>query len=185
MSRLAQRDEASLEELYERHAPRLYSLCLRVLHQPGEAQSVLSDVFHEVWQRAERFNPERGSVRTYLVTLTRCRAIDRLRSETARTANEKRFSAEAPFHQVPESRNPDPSKNLVQDEILDLVRQALEGMPARQRESLELAYFDGLTHQEISERLKLPLGSVKTHIRLGLQKLRRLVLPACNERPRS
>lgn len=173
---------AALEKLFERHAPQIYGICLKILCRPAEAQAVISDVFYELWRRADRFNPDRGSVRSYLVTLARSRAIDRLRAEANRTAHEAHLKTVGSRSQEAgrsvESRTEvhGPLESAIVTEEGILVRQALAELDGDQRESIELAYFEGLTHREIAEKLDIPLGTAKTHIRLGLKKIRKLVV---------
>lgn len=181
LARIAARDEKSFEAFYDRHSPRLYGLCLRILGRPAEAQAVLSDVFYEIWQSAQRFNPERGSARTYLTTLTRSRAIDRLRAESARNANEKQFRAvQVSARNVP--ADADPAATMINQESFEQVRRALGDLTEAQRSAVELAYFGGLTHREIAAQLQLPLGTVKTNIRSAIARLRDEITPIDTEK---
>ena len=169
---IASGDEACFEEIYDRYSPVLYAVCLRILRRPPDAQIVLSEVFWEVWHRANRFNPNRGKARTYLMTLVRSRAIDRLRSDAGRAARESEASRESQgTHQSVQERD-DPARIAIVEENRQLVLKALGDLSDSQRETLHLAYFEGLTHREIADKLDSPLGSVKTHIRQGLIKLR-------------
>lgn len=181
MVQIAAGNEQAFEQLYDRHSARLYGLCLRILGKTTDAQSVLSDVFYEIWQSAGRFDPARGSVRTYLTTLARSRAIDRLRSEATRSAHEKQFHAESAPPEPPVTRGLDPAASMISQETFEQVRRALDELTEPQRKSLEMSYFGGLTHREIADRLQLPLGTVKTHIRIALEKLRREIAPVENE----
>jgi len=170
MTAIAQGNQRAFEALYDRFAATLNALCLRVLGPAGDAEAVLSEVFLELWQHADRFVPERGSLTAYVTLLARSRAIDRLRAETSRSAAQSRLrqiqSIEQPLTQM------DPSRAAVAGEDQQWVRSALAGLSEQQRRSLELAYFDGLSHREISEQMQRPLGSVKTDIRRGLFRLR-------------
>jgi RNA polymerase sigma-70 factor (ECF subfamily) len=175
LAAVAQRDEAAFRQLYDRYSPLLYAVSLRILRRTHDAQAVLSDVFWEVWRHAERYNPNRGSARTYLVMLVRSRAIDRLRAE----AGWKSWDEE--FYQCREKeireweQAEDPARLAMTDENGRLVVAALEELSEVQQRALQLAYFDGLTHREIADRLGAPLGTVKTHIRNGLSKLGRVL----------
>ncbi|QDT01331.1 sigma-70 family RNA polymerase sigma factor [Adhaeretor mobilis] len=175
MQQVAQGCEAALAELYDRHSGRLYGICLKILRRPADAQAALSDIFYEIWRRADRFNPERGQVRTYFTTLARSRAIDRLRSDSTRTNHEREYSRESSEEKGQRSQTHDPVQAAIIDETMQFVRETLRGLPEDQQTCLETAYFEGLTQQEISARLGLPLGTVKTHIRGGLEKLRQAV----------
>jgi RNA polymerase sigma-70 factor (ECF subfamily) len=171
MAAVAARDEAAFGELYDRYSPTLYAVCLRILRRPHEAQAVMSEAFWEVWQHAERFNPNRGSARTYLVMLVRSRAIDRLRAESGRQAGEAHFRESRERNIVEWQQHGDPARLAITDENSRLVTAALEELSDAQQRALQLAYFEGLTHREIAARLGAPLGTVKTHIRAGLARL--------------
>src|SRR4029079_3157156 len=148
------------------------ALCERSLHQRADAEDAVADVFWEVWQRRERYDPSRGAERAYLMTLARSRAIDRLRSQGSppelRTAGGRRLqeSEELP------APVPAPDQSAVDAEMRRQVAAAIAELEDRQREAMELAYYEGLSHQQIAQRLDAPLGTVKTHIRKGLATLR-------------
>lgn len=185
MAAIARRDVSAFEALYDRYAPLLYGLCLRILRQHGDAETVLAEVFWEIWQKSERFDPNRVKARNYLVTVTRSRAVDLLRASSTRTRKED----EAGRQQQQQScqRNDarfDPSFRVTLEEDGQLVRGALEGLSATQQQALELAFYEGLTHVEIAARLAIPLGTVKSSIRQGLIKLRSALAPGFAERNR-
>lgn len=182
MQGLAGRDAAALGELYDRHAPLLYGLILRMVRVEADAQGVLSDVFVEVWENPHRFNPQRGPARTYLAMLARCRAVDYLRSQRRRTVHEA-LAAEHAAHDADAGDEGDPAEAVADAEQHGRVRQALAGLGARHRACLEGAYFGGLTHREIAEQLGLPLGTVKTRIRQGLLRLRSVLSDAAERSP--
>ena len=173
LAAVAQRDEEAFGQLYDRYSPTLFAVCLRILRRPHDAQAVLSDVFWEVWHHAERFNPNRGSARTYLVMLARSRAIDRLRAESGRQSCETEFSQTRENEIAEWQQDEDPARLAIASENSRLIAAALEELTDAQRQALQLAYFDGLTHREIAAQLGAPLGSVKTHIRTGLARLGR------------
>lgn len=164
-------DEQSLASLYNRYKLILFGLILRILHSRSEAEDVLQEVFLQVWQRASTFDEERGRPFTWLVTLARSRAIDRLRSldSRGRAANEAAREGE-----VTESVR-DAVDDVIRSEQGETVRRALAVLPEDQRLTLILAYFDGLTQTEIAEKLGAPLGTVKTRMRSGMIKLRELL----------
>jgi len=168
---VAQRDADAFEEVYDRYAPLLYAISLRILRQAADAQDLISEVFWEVWDRADRFNPNRGLFRTYLLTLVRSRAIDRLRSDSGRRSHEKGFFEELVADGSSSPPNCDPVHIVISDETNRLVSAAMEGLSTVQRRALQLAYFEGLTHREIAEKMDTPLGTIKTHIRQALIKL--------------
>lgn len=162
-------DEQALSALYDRYRLILFGLILRILHSQQEAEDVLQEVFLQVWRRASDFDETRGRPFTWLVTLARSRAIDRLRSlgSRERTAQEAARS-------VPDSIS-DAADDAVKSEQGEIVRGALRELPDEQRRTLFLAYFEGLTQTEIAERLNTPLGTVKTRMRSGMMKLRELL----------
>jgi len=171
MAALAERDQAALDQLYARYAPDLYAVALQILHSPPDAQGLLTELFWEIWQKNKRFNPDRGSVRTYLVLLTRSRALDRLRSETTRRTHESQQREEQASRQQDVQLNVDPQRLAIRDEERQLVLAALAELTTAQQDAVQLSFFEGLTHREIAERLGQPLGTIKTHIRQGLIKL--------------
>lgn len=162
-------DEQALSALYDRYRLILFGLILRILHSQQEAEDVLQEVFLQVWRRASDFDETRGRPFTWLVTLARSRAIDRLRSlgSRERTAQEAARS-------TPDSIS-DAADDAVKSEQGEIVRRALRELPDEQRRTLLLAYFEGLTQSEIAERLNTPLGTVKTRMRSGMMKLRELL----------
>ena len=171
MQRIAGGDPAALAAFYDRHAPLVQGLCLRILRDRGEAEDLVVDVFWEIWQRGQRYDAARGAPLTYLLTVARSRALDRLRSAEHRAA---KFDATAAGTDNAETRagGEDPSAGLVSGENRDLVRRAMANLDPAQREAIELSFYDGLSHSEIAAKLDKPLGTVKTHIRQGLIRLR-------------
>ena len=172
---VAERDEQAFEALYDRLSPTLYAVCLRITRRPSDAQAVMSDVFLETWEKADRFNPSRGSARTYLITLARSRAIDLIRSDTGRSNRESRAGQTKDESFRRRQVQSDPAQIAASIEHRELVGMALRELSDVQQAALELAYFEGLTHKEIAVRLHKPLGTVKTHIRQGLGKLRQIL----------
>jgi RNA polymerase sigma-70 factor (ECF subfamily) len=166
---IARGDEAALASLYDRYASILLGLVLRILHSRGEAEDVLQEVFLQVWRRAGDFDEARGRPFTWLVTLARSRAIDRLRALDSRGR-----AAVASRREATEEVS-DASADAFRAEQGEIVRDALTQLPEEQRTTLLLAYHEGLTQTEIAERLKQPLGTVKTRTRAGLMKMRELL----------
>ena len=162
-------DEQALSTLYDRYRLILFGLILRILHSQQEAEDVLQEVFLQVWRRASDVDETRGRPFTWLVTLARSRAIDRLRSLGSR----ERTAQEA-ARNVSDSIS-DAADDAVKSEQGEIVRDALRELPDEQRRTLLLAYFEGLTQTEIAERLNTPLGTVKTRMRSGMIKLRELL----------
>ncbi len=174
MARVEARDADALAELYDRHAARLLGLARRVLGDGGEAEEVLQEVFLFVWKSAGSFDPARGHALTWLLIVTRSRAIDRLRARRGVSRPEVRSLED--LAEEPASGD-DVEARSAGRQWETLCRSAVRELPADQRHALELAYFDGLTHQEIAERTSTPLGTVKTRVRLGLMKLRERMRP--------
>jgi len=168
LRRLASGDQAAAARLYDRHVRPLYSLILRILGNETEAEDVLQEVFAQAFRQASRYDARRGAVAAWLLTIARSRAIDRLRAR--RTRVEAR-TGEQTLGEMPDAQ-PDAASTMLDEERSRLVRQALGELPMLQRMAIELAYYEGLSHSEIAERLEQPLGTVKTRIRLGLLKLR-------------
>ena len=165
---MAQGEGDAVAELYDRHARSIYSLALRILHEPAEAEDVVQEVFSQAWRQASSYNPSRGAVAAWLLTLARSRAIDRLRARRARphgSANERAAGNIL-------DAGPLVDAQVLSAEQIDRLRAALDELPVLQRAAIELAYFEGFTHAKIAERLEQPLGTVKTRIRLALIKLR-------------
>jgi len=155
-------------ELYDRHARPIYSLALRILGDATEAEDIVQEVFSQAWRQAARYSASRGAVAAWLMTLARSRAIDRLRAKRARPGD---VSDERVAGQLVDAGPPADSLVLSSEQVAR-VRAALDELPLLQRAAIELAYYEGLTHAEIADRLEQPLGTVKTRIRLAMLKLR-------------
>lgn len=159
---------AAMREVYARCGARAFAVTLRLLPSRADAEEVLQEAFLEVWRRAREFDPERGGLETWVTTIARTRAIDRLRAmgTVARMV-------EGAAHQPPpaSATPPAPDEAAAQGQGRVRVLAALKQLPAEQREVVELAYFEGLSQREIAERTGDPLGTVKTRARLALEKL--------------
>ena len=168
LERIARGDEHALAELYDRHARLIFSLALRILQVRADAEDIVQEIFAQVWAQAARYDPSRGAVAAWMLMLARSRAIDRLRARKARP--------EAGGETDAAERIPDAAVTqdleLLSAEQASRLRRALEGLPEAQREALELAYYEGLTHAEVAVRLAEPLGTIKTRIRQAVIKLR-------------
>lgn len=175
MLAILERDQLAFEVLYDRYVDLVYSAAYRILGDSGLAEDTVQDVFVRLWRRPETFVAERGRFISWLMSVTRHRALDELRARGRRWRREGSPSGEPaePAEPVFQLAQPDPSASAELAEERALVRQALLALPAEQRRALELAYFGGLTQQEIAALLHEPLGTIKTRIRLGMQKLRR------------
>lgn len=162
---IAQGDERSLAVLYDRYSGPVYSIALRVLHDPEAAEEVLQDTFLRLWQNAHGFDPSRGSLAGWLVVSARNRAISRLRRRRPESSDDLLEDSSM----VPA----DFELNADVRQLESRVKTALASLPQEQRLALELAYFEGLTQSEIAERIREPLGTIKSRLRAALQTLRR------------
>jgi RNA polymerase sigma-70 factor, ECF subfamily len=170
LARVVKGDQQAFSQLYDQSSTLLYSLALRILGHREEAAELLQEVYLEVWRKVARYDVGRGTPVAWLITLTRSRAIDRLRARGARAqVNE---SLDGPSAVQVADRHPGPFEAQADQEMRRLVGQALSSLPPAQQEAIELAYYEGLTHMEIAARLNQPLGTVKTRIKLGMSKLR-------------
>jgi len=164
VARLAHQDHKALETLYDRYSRILYSLGLRILKESARAEEVVQDVFLKLWQKPHLYIPENGAFSHWLLRVTRNQAIDELRSKKTFSADEMEIEFV--------DQGPDVLHEVWLDEQRATIRRALSQLPDPQRQVIELAYFQGLTQQEIAEHLGEPLGTVKTRTRLGMEKLR-------------
>ena len=170
-ARLAYRDMNAFEALYDRHGDLVYSVALRVLGDTHLAQDVAQEVFLRLWRSPERFLAERGRFLNWLLSVARNRAVDEIRRRGRRFRHESP-APEPPGREVATGNAHDPALGAQLADERRVVRAALGRLPAEQRQVIELAYFGGLTQQEIANHLRQPLGTVKTRIRLGMQKLK-------------
>ncbi|HEY7294463.1 MAG TPA: sigma-70 family RNA polymerase sigma factor [Dehalococcoidia bacterium] len=166
---LAARDASALEALYERYGRLAFSLAVRIVGSPETAEEIVQEAFLSIWRGAATYQPNRAAVRTWLLSITHHRAVDAVRRWSARVQT-------APLEDQPQLVGgqdvwADVSASLVREEV----RSALSQLPEEQRQSIELAYFGGLTYPEVAEKLGVPLGTVKSRLRLGLQKLQSLL----------
>ena len=173
MGRVAAGDRQAFGELYDRHAAVLLGFLVRMLRRRETAEEVLQEAFVKAWKLAGRYRPERAAPRAWLLTLARSSAIDRIRSSQARTRREgdwTRSERGTPAEPVGTAR-------IEAEETRGSVAAALGRLPQEQRRCIELAFFEGLTHREVAERLEQPLGTVKSRILLGMKRLRLALQP--------
>ena len=167
MRKVAHGDEDAFAQVYDALAPSVYGLVLRVLRDPAQSQEVAQEVMVELWRQATRFDPTRGSVKGYVMTMAHRRAVDRVRSAQSSTDRELRVG------QANQEREFDEVGEAVEHRLeVQQVRRALRVLTELQREAVQLAYYGGYTHREVSELLGVPLGTVKTRLRDGLIRLR-------------
>ncbi len=173
MDCLDRRDLAAFEALYDRYGALVYSVSLRVVADTQVAEEVTQDVFLRVWERPEQFDLSRGKFVTWLLSVTRNRSIDEQRKRGRRWRNEAMISGDDEEDVLPSgNERDDPALATVLTDERAAVRAAMEVLPAEQKLAIQLAYFGGLTQQEVANKLGQPLGTVKTRIRLGMQKMR-------------
>jgi RNA polymerase sigma-70 factor (ECF subfamily) len=168
--RVRGRDEHAFEQIYSRYADLVYSVALRVLADPALAQDVTQEVFLRIWRAPASYDVSRGRFANWLVSVARNRAVDEVRMRGRRRLREVGVSAVP--EDPPDGRIEDPSVAAQAEAERVVVRRALRALPEEQRTALELAYFGGLTQQEIAQLLNQPLGTVKTRTRLAMKKLR-------------
>jgi len=174
LSLISQGDQAALGKLYDATSRTLYGLVLRMVGNASAAEEVTLDVYSQVWRLASTYRQERGSPTTWLLLLARSRAIDLLRSRLLRSQDR-----EHPLEVVSDARHPasNPEQAAWETARCAVVQSALKQLAAEQREVLELAYFQGMSHSEIAANTGQPLGTIKTRIRLGMLRLRDLLQP--------
>jgi RNA polymerase sigma-70 factor (ECF subfamily) len=158
------RSEDALRELYQRYARSAFSLARRIMRSDTDAEDVTQEVFVKIWQKALEYAPARGSVSTWLMTIAHHTAIDALRRRTARDT----------IHPEEDELERAPDTRIDIDNTLEnvMVTQAMQGLTPEERQLIELAYFEGLSHSQLATRTGIPLGTIKSRIRVGLQKLR-------------
>ena len=171
-------EQLAMSTLYDRYAPAVLGLALRITRERADAEDVVVDTFAQVWREASHFQQQRGSVGAWVATIARSRSLDLLRSRGRRHRLDDAATAEgAVAPPAMGSPMPSPMGAVLADERSRRVQGALATLPPAQRSALELAYFEGLSQSEIANRLGEPLGTVKTRTRLGLRRLRELLAP--------
>ena len=161
-------DYQAFERLYAMASPRLFAVCLRLLHRRDLAEDALQDAFVQIWHGAAYYDSQRGSAITWMAAIVRHRAIDLLRREAKDAAN-----AAIDLTPEPMAPGPGPLHAALQSSNDDALRTCLDGLDVNQRSAIALAFFNGLTHQQLARALSVPLGTAKSLVRRGLQQLRR------------
>ncbi|MGF1493380.1 MAG: sigma-70 family RNA polymerase sigma factor [Microcoleaceae cyanobacterium] len=161
---------SALKILYERYSGLVYSIALKILNQSNEAEDLTQDIFLNFW-RQERFDPSRAALSTYLSVMTRSRALNRLKSLSSRHQTLERLQS----RELSEPTTPTPLEQASLTEQGQTLQQALNQLPERQRQILEMNFYQGISHSEIARQLEMPMGTVKTNARQGLIKLRKLL----------
>jgi RNA polymerase sigma-70 factor (ECF subfamily) len=171
IGRAADGDARALEVLYDRYARVVYSFALRIVGDQQIAEELLQEVFFRAWQQGGSFRASRGSFITWLLSITHNMAIDEVRKRRRRPQKSENDDPETALAGVPDSGQ-DVEEEVWLGTLRETIAAAMDTLPPAQREAIELAYFRGLTQREIAERLGEPLGTIKTRMRLGMQKLR-------------
>lgn len=171
LARVVKGDQQAFSQLYDHSSTLLFTLALRILGNREEAAELLQDVYWEVWRKVSRYDVGRGTPVAWLITLTKSRAIDRLRARASR-GYQATNSLEAGTAAEVADPGPSPFETQADQELCAAVEAAVAGLPQAQQQAIELAYYEGLSHAEIASRLNQPLGTVKTRIKLGMSRLR-------------
>jgi RNA polymerase sigma-70 factor, ECF subfamily len=169
---IARYNEVALAECYRRHGGAVFGLAKRVLHNPTEAEDVTQEIFLRLWNQPDRFDPARGSLRSFLLAQAHGRAVDAVRSSSSRRQREARDAlrtAEADY---------DLQREVWDLAVADQVSNAMGELPEEERRAIELAYFDGRTYREVAQMLDQPEGTVKSRIRNGMRRMRAVLAEA-------
>lgn len=169
-AQLKRGESTAIESLYDRYGRLAYGLAFRILNERGAAEDVVQEAFVSVWRHATGFDASRGSLRNWLLSIVRNRAIDRLRG-SARIRTEVELADAEPRAEVPDAWEA-VALHLERKQI----QESFNELPEPQRRTLELAYFGGYTHVEIAGRMRVPLGTVKSRMRIGLEKMRTFLM---------
>jgi RNA polymerase sigma-70 factor, ECF subfamily len=175
LHKIVRQEADALSILYDRYGRLLYSVAYHMVGNQNLAEEIMLDIFRRVWEKADSYRADRASVRTWLTSMTRNCAIDILRREAVRPERDSLSWEELLFE--PPTTNRSPEAAVSHQIEMQKVRAALAKLPQEQQDVLAMAYFRGDSHSQIANHLELPLGTVKTRIRLGMQKLRQLLLP--------
>lgn len=171
IERLMKGDRNAFRDIYSRYSQVVFNLAFRMLRNREEAEEVVQEIFLQVWNKADTYDPGRGAISTWIVNIARSRAIDKLRTlgyrEQTTELIEDRVNSKSDYSRIIEDR----------EESRKVIREALDSLPENQRVAIEIVFFEGLTHIEAAERLNEPVGTIKTRIRLGVSKLKEKIAP--------
>lgn len=170
MERVVARDQAAFAELFDAHSSVVLGMLVKMLRRRDTAEEILQDTFLRAWQKADSFDARRASLRGWLILMARSRAIDSLRASQARTAREEKKAKEDEVLMA--RREAGAEESLLGHERERRLVRAMNTLPEEQRTCIQMAFFDGLTHSQLAERLEQPLGTIKSRIALGMRKLR-------------
>jgi RNA polymerase sigma-70 factor, ECF subfamily len=177
MAAITDHQPEALSEFYSRHGNRIRSVVGNVVHEEGEADDVLQEILIQIWREADRYSPKAGKLLGWVVTLARRRAIDRLRRKQAYCRAKERYEAQLDYQPTnsPQPRGLD--DDIERSDLRRFLHRRLNDLPRYQRQAIELSFFTGMSHREIAAATRAPLGTVKTRLELGLQKLTQSLRP--------
>jgi RNA polymerase sigma-70 factor, ECF subfamily len=163
-------DNTALGIVYDRYGTAVYRLALRMLSNPAEAEDLTQEVFLAFWRGVEKYDPQRGTLLVFLLTITRSRSLNRLKQQNSQQNLQQRFG-----HHLPTAPSQPGMESVALNELSDRMSNALQQLPIAQKQVLEMAYYEGKSQSMIAQELDLPLGTIKTRSRQGLLKLRQLL----------
>lgn len=175
LEKISRRNQVALTELYDRYGQMLRTLIDNLVHEGAEADDVLQEIFLQIWKEADNYSPKAGKPIGWMVTIARRRAIDRLRRRQAYFRAQERYRDM--LDGQPQRPQRDAEKTFVLSDLRHFLKKRMRNLPRLQREAIELAFFKGLSHREIAAATRAPLGTVKTRLELGLQKLTQAIRP--------
>lgn len=175
LEKISRRNQVALTELYGRYGQMLRTLIDNLVHEGAEADDVLQEIFLQIWKEADNYSPKAGKPIGWMVTIARRRAIDRLRRRQAYFRAQERYRDM--LDGQPQRPQRDTEKMFVLSDLRRFLKKRMRNLPRLQREAIELAFFKGLSHREIAAATRAPLGTVKTRLELGLQKLTQAIRP--------
>ena len=175
MKDISRRRQAALTELYGRHSEKLKAMIDSVVHEETEADDVLQEILLQIWNGADHYSPKVGKPLGWIVTITRRRAIDQLRRRQAYSRARERYSKQ--LEHQPGNPRREAFDPFVRSDLRHFLKKCMRTLPRFQREAVELAFFKGLSHSEIAVATNAPIGTVKTRLELGLQKLTHVLRP--------
>jgi RNA polymerase sigma-70 factor (ECF subfamily) len=179
IERISEGDDSALLKLYDSYSRIVFSLILKIIKNKEEAEDILQTVFMKIWNKAEKFNKNKGGVYSWIITIARNLAIDRLRSKQFKSARNHVYEINDVKNKI--SDNLSGLDSAIIKERAELINSALERIPTEQKMLIELAYFQGFTQSELSETLNIPLGTVKTRMRQALDKLEKMLTPVVSK----
>lgn len=175
LKKISQQQQPALDELYGRYGRTLKAVIDSVVHEEAEADDVLQEIFLQIWKEANNYSPKAGKPLGWVVTIARRRAIDRLRRRQAYCRARDRYSEQ--LDRQPQNPRRDSENPFVMGDLRRFLKKRVDSLPKHQREAIDLAFFSGLSHREIAAATDTPLGTVKTRLELGLQKLTQSIRP--------